>query len=514
MKDTDEVAVFWDYENCPAPPNASGYAIVNNIRSVAQMFGSIKLFKAYLEVSQHVPVSRALLLRSELQSSGVSLTDCPHNGRKDVADKMILVDMLAYAIDKPAPSTIVLISGDRGFAYALSILSLRRYRIVLITLSNSHPSLRARASLCFDWVSDILGAVDTASLHQPTSPRRRKSSTPPASSDSKGHTPLRSPFKELYDEQSWSNEYLQDKTRCREISRTYPKHDPRHNFLPPDLEPPRRQPTALSTASNALRSGLEYSPVASPCHTYLIGSIEPPLTHGPSNSSQTTSTPYPSDGSTPKLSTYESIMASKLSAYNSPRGSFSLPNLVQHTFLNTTDPVSFESALQISPAEPNLRGYFPLSQLEGANALNNINTRNLWSVDDGGGDPDLPPTHSNIPPPPNVTTPLSSSLNHPTVSLIAQSPVKAANPPIEPTLSPAVPEIFKILVQCLQSHRSKGVFRPLRTHVAVEIARNGTTYRQAGVLRFGDYVALAEKAGIVELGGSGGTVWIALKEVV
>jgi hypothetical protein len=33
---------------------------------------------------------RSLSLRSELQSSGVSLTDCPHNGRKNVADQMIM----------------------------------------------------------------------------------------------------------------------------------------------------------------------------------------------------------------------------------------------------------------------------------------------------------------------------------------------------------------------------------------------------------------------------------------
>jgi hypothetical protein len=77
-------------ENCPAPTNTSCYTIVDNIRSVAQTFGSIKLFKAYLEVSEHVPLSRPLLLLSELQSSGVSLTDCPHNGRKDVADKTII----------------------------------------------------------------------------------------------------------------------------------------------------------------------------------------------------------------------------------------------------------------------------------------------------------------------------------------------------------------------------------------------------------------------------------------
>jgi hypothetical protein len=77
-------------ENCPAPTNISGYAIVNKIRSIAQTFGSVKLFKAYLEITEQVPMSRAVLLHSELQSSGVSLTDCPHNGRKDVADKMIL----------------------------------------------------------------------------------------------------------------------------------------------------------------------------------------------------------------------------------------------------------------------------------------------------------------------------------------------------------------------------------------------------------------------------------------
>ena len=77
-------------ENCPAPTNVSGYTIVDNIRSIAQTFGSVKLFKAYLEVSEHVPLSRPLPLLSELQSSGVSLTDCPHNGRKDVADKMII----------------------------------------------------------------------------------------------------------------------------------------------------------------------------------------------------------------------------------------------------------------------------------------------------------------------------------------------------------------------------------------------------------------------------------------
>lgn len=52
-------------------------------------WGSIKTFRAYLEMSNWSS-SKSLSLRSELQSSGVSLIDCPHNGKKEVADKMIL----------------------------------------------------------------------------------------------------------------------------------------------------------------------------------------------------------------------------------------------------------------------------------------------------------------------------------------------------------------------------------------------------------------------------------------
>jgi len=109
MPVSGNVAVFWDYgallthfflfffnskfsvafiflENCPAPASTSGYAIANSISALARSFGTVKVFKAYLEISDQSRSS----FRSELQSSGVSLVDCPHNGRKDVADKMIL----------------------------------------------------------------------------------------------------------------------------------------------------------------------------------------------------------------------------------------------------------------------------------------------------------------------------------------------------------------------------------------------------------------------------------------
>ena len=104
-------------ENCPAPTSASGYSIVNNIRSIAQIFGSVKLFKAYLEVTEQVTVSRPVLLRSELQSSGVSLTDCPHNGRKDVADKMIIGVFASFQHTSYHLHNFTIISGHACLCY-------------------------------------------------------------------------------------------------------------------------------------------------------------------------------------------------------------------------------------------------------------------------------------------------------------------------------------------------------------------------------------------------------------
>lgn len=65
--------------------------------------------------------------------------------------------MLAFAIDQPAPAAIVVITGDRDFAYAVSILRLRGYEmIVIVPPVTSHVSLRMHASVVFDWRRDVL----------------------------------------------------------------------------------------------------------------------------------------------------------------------------------------------------------------------------------------------------------------------------------------------------------------------------------------------------------------------
>ena len=87
----DPVGIFWDYgqpilthpithfeadtqtENCAPATNASGYSIVDNIRTLADQFGAVNLFKAYLQLPGG-PSLKQLTLRSELQSCGLSLT--------------------------------------------------------------------------------------------------------------------------------------------------------------------------------------------------------------------------------------------------------------------------------------------------------------------------------------------------------------------------------------------------------------------------------------------------------
>jgi NYN domain len=403
--------------------------------------------------------------------------------------------MLAYAIDNPAPTTIVLISGDRDFAYALSILRFRRYRIVLITLSNAHQSLRAQAAISFDWVSEILEPVDLTLSNRPTSPRRGKIWSPPAHdkfySDSMGHNPSSSLFQDPYDMKSTNSvEFMnnfRDETRCAdsENSRTPSKHDTKHDSLPPYLE---RQ---LAVSSTALNNGPEtsarvvHSPVAS-SHTYPNGSNQTSL--------GTTACSSESNFSLrPTLTQTRSSQALQNSRLTETPCRLDL--LCENT------PLNHESSR--------------LSHQQGStspiNATQRLSIVDRMAIDDN---------HSGSPPaqsaPANVTakaTALTPSVKPSTSTLSTVSGItQISTNPLQPTpFQLVVPDKFKILVQCLKSHRSKGSLRPLRSIIAVEIACNGTTYRQAGVLKFGQYAAMAEQAGIVEMGGSEATAWIGLK---
>lgn len=76
--------------------------------------------------------------------------------------------MLAFALDNESPATIILLSGDKDFVYALSILGLRKYHTVVIAPKHAHSNFKHRASEVLDW--------DALVVRKQDAPRDRRAS--------------------------------------------------------------------------------------------------------------------------------------------------------------------------------------------------------------------------------------------------------------------------------------------------------------------------------------------------
>jgi hypothetical protein len=76
---------------------------------------------------------------------------------KDASDKKILVDMLLWAVDNPAPANYLLISGDRDFSNALHQLRMRRYNVLLAQPFCASAPLTAAAKFVWSWPVLIAG---------------------------------------------------------------------------------------------------------------------------------------------------------------------------------------------------------------------------------------------------------------------------------------------------------------------------------------------------------------------
>ncbi|KAK7348739.1 hypothetical protein VNO80_23390 [Phaseolus coccineus] len=151
------VAILWDIENCPVPTDVRPEDVAGNIRMALRVHpvikGAVMLFSAYGDFN-----SFPRRLREGCQRTGVKLIDVP-NGRKDAADKAILVDMFLFALDNPPPSSIMLISGDVDFAPALHILGQRGYTVILVIPAGVGVSsaLCNAGKFVWDWPSVARG---------------------------------------------------------------------------------------------------------------------------------------------------------------------------------------------------------------------------------------------------------------------------------------------------------------------------------------------------------------------
>lgn len=122
-----KTSVWWDIENCHVPKGLDAHVIAQNVRSALSKLD----YKGPVSITAY---GDTMLLPARVQqalsSTGVALHHVP-SGIKDASDKKILVDMLFWAVDNPAPANYMLISGDRDFSNALHQLRLRRYNVLL-----------------------------------------------------------------------------------------------------------------------------------------------------------------------------------------------------------------------------------------------------------------------------------------------------------------------------------------------------------------------------------------------
>ncbi|KAI4301662.1 hypothetical protein L6164_034915 [Bauhinia variegata] len=148
-----KTSVWWDIENCHVPKGCDPHAIAQNISSAlvrVNYCGPVSI-SAYGDTTG-IPAS----VQQALSSTGISLNHVPA-GVKDASDKKILVDMLFWAVDNPAPANYLLISGDRDFSNALHQLRLRRYNILLARPQNAASPLVAAAKSVWLWTSLLAG---------------------------------------------------------------------------------------------------------------------------------------------------------------------------------------------------------------------------------------------------------------------------------------------------------------------------------------------------------------------
>ena len=157
QKSTAPMAVFWDLENMSIPTALSGRDMTSVLKNILAPHGDMIQFRAYASIGLNlIPQEK----RSDLQLSGCHLVDCPHHGRKEVADKMIIVDAMHFAYQHPDAATLCFITGDVDYAYLLAVLQQRpQWRTIVISRGTMQSMLHVNCHMKIRWETDVLQKI-------------------------------------------------------------------------------------------------------------------------------------------------------------------------------------------------------------------------------------------------------------------------------------------------------------------------------------------------------------------
>jgi hypothetical protein len=546
--------------------------------------------------------------------------DRSHVGSLQNLMLLLVADMLAYAIDNQTPATIILISGDHDFAYAVSILRLRNYCVVVVAPPIIHASLKSQASILVDWNHDILGKIEA----DPESPKKPPSSvggSPLLSSkygsDSKisptccpSSLPSSSRLAEPVEDSKnvgqngrLNDKHLTDSSQSGQadiisvygISQEHPhvsstsvpdtKVQPfayntttRNSFFSTNLSPPQNrlseEPLVPITAGSpgsvkhlhthmasliSASGQLDYKPgIFQQTHNVSGGtslsavkpnlkfgtglSQRPSVLSGPGDSVETPGSrgslsdshlvpessimPAVSKIRSRHFSTVEPPAGDNLSSISSkvPTAGRSFVESLETdiSFLNTTASCpSIPSSSTTSTTIQTRPGIVNTSQLSSAPEYSGYQTEDVNAAMSRQTPQKIPAN----PETPRATLPISTKVQN-NISCVSPTRVSAKASIAATNHGSAVGKSdesatrlllknmtpsFRILIELLELQRVKGVSRPLRSLIAEEIMKqDALAFGQAGVDTFGQYIALASKAGIVITGGVEGSDWISM----
>ncbi|KAJ7684979.1 hypothetical protein DFH06DRAFT_1157041 [Mycena polygramma] len=404
------------------------------------------------------------------------------------------MDMLAYAMDHPAPATLILISGDRDFAYAVSILRLRKYEVVVMSLPmpGPHISLKSQASVYLDWNVHVM-RNSSSSLHfdgtaeSPTCSRTSSNFGHGRKRNSGDRETLLSAHDELLSGPKAGRQSLAHEPFTQDVD---VRCVPAPAYSSPGLEENICQPPVHSTSNSLFpccspTAVLGQDPIELLSERGILPSAESPIPMqaAPSLVSVTNSDVHVlhPDPAPPFLQP-DSAPVEENGSRNVPSVFRPLVDVLEkHRAKGITRPlrsavgselVGLAESVYKRTGATNFGQLAALAeqqkivQLGGSNGNAWISFHRDWSTG-------LPENTAS---------------------------------------QKRVPAVLRALVDVLEKHGAKGITRPHRSTVGFELAGLAkTVYKQAGPTNFSQLAALGEKEGIVELGGTDGNAWISLR---
>jgi hypothetical protein len=379
---------------------------------------------------------------------------------------------MAYALDNtPQTTVLVVITGDRDFAYAISMLQNRGYRVVVIIPTASHASVRANASIVVDWTSAILkpmlpiGLMSPAkkfdvALHSQTGvqitsmPLSKPLVVPPSSS-------TESPVLSVEALSLFSEEQPCDPVADVEI-------------------PHPSSPTVVTSHPAPSMSSFTFSEIPS----FTDGPIyfdPPPALRKPTPAAPALTQP-------PSSSVLPQTMALSPPSLDTSAARSQLLEPIRDSVRRDLrhdrhDSDSNAPALNISSLEDMFRRAAPILSMLPESSTGSHSSTPLHTLPTADMNVPTAPTRPVRSPP--VFTQQSGSAARPASDMIAIAPH------------------FIPLVYVLNKMRCEdGFTEPLWSAVASALSNKPATYKRAGVTRFGEYVELAVKDGIVSVGGA------------